>query len=112
MGKYHQALHNDHILQESIETAVSEMLHIRPDKSEELSLTGSSINITAIDLSPNATKPRDMRISGAFRCKVVHKKEFMDALNAAKRQRRISGQFAERANVKKGKVAVQQFKLQ
>ena len=110
--KFFDALRSERALSESMANAVTEMLRIRPEKSEELTLSSEQIEITEIRLIPNATRPRSMKVSGVFRCKVVHKQIFEDALYAAKDRKRISNQFAERAKVKQTKVGIQQFKIQ
>lgn len=105
--KFHEELRS-RPLQRCIADPVSEMLKLR---NPNLSLTADQIDITSIDYKPNATNPRNMKIYGCFRCKVSDKDTYMDAMNAAKDQRKISAQFAEIAKVTKLKVGLQQFKI-
>ena len=106
--KFHEALRSHIALRNSIADPVSEMLQLR---NPNLSLPSDQIDITSIDYKPNATNPRHMKVYGCFRCKVTDKDTYMEAMNAAKDQRKISGQFAQIANVKKLKVGLQQFKI-
>ena len=104
--KYHEPLTNHWTLQECISSAVNAVMI---EYERDLSLSITEINISSIDLKPNETKPRLMRIEGNFRCKVMQKDMFITALKVAHESRKISSQFARKTKVSKLKVGTRQF---
>jgi len=103
--KYDERLNKRDLLLASILEATNAMLQT------DITISADNVAIPEIDLKPDESSPRFIKVAGWLTCKSSEKDEVMVALEAAKTNKKLSKTMAAKAGVKPNRVAMMQFKL-
>eukprot|EP01083_Nonionella_stella_P109503 319378_1 len=107
---YHEPLTSKDLLEECISTATSDVLATqRTSNGQILTLEHNAIEIPEIDLRPNETNPKRIKVCGWITCSDNQRQTYMDALQLAQKSRKISKAIANKTDVKRTKITIQQF---
>ena len=106
---YHDPLNSRELISGCIVSALNDVLGSSQNNGQTLSIGSNDIAIPEIDLRPNESNPRRIKVGGWITCKDLHRQRYIEALQLAQQSRKISKQMAERTNVKGSKIQIQSF---
>eukprot|EP00484_Ammonia_sp_Unknown_P025463 CAMPEP_0197027260 /NCGR_PEP_ID=MMETSP1384-20130603/7205_1 /TAXON_ID=29189 /ORGANISM="Ammonia sp." /LENGTH=1203 /DNA_ID=CAMNT_0042456083 /DNA_START=121 /DNA_END=3732 /DNA_ORIENTATION=- len=103
---FFDALNSRELLAECIATATNEVLQPSP---QNLQIRDGEISIEELMLRPNESTPRFLGVVGWIRCKDRQRQIYMEALQVAQKNRKISKRLAEQSNISRNKIQLAQF---
>eukprot|EP01084_Bolivina_argentea_P013108 24552_1 len=107
---YFAALISKELFNECISKAVTYILSGQDaDAGHIFTLDKEAIEISEINVRPNDTNPKRIKVIGWIKCGHEHRQIFITALELAQRSRKICKQIANKISVRRTKIRIQQF---